>query len=400
MRKRNFSKIILPFIILALILFISNTFATDGTAIVIISNEKVSPNENFYLILNLSAISFNKFQVDITNSQNLTTTETTGIVQELSSNNVVTTFVIDKNQINLEKLGVIYTAPNVEGIVKFNVKITSLENTEEALTEQITNLTTEIESLQTAYTNLLASMEKEQDTNSETYIEAQSTANELNNTITSKTAEKDKLDTSLKNYQTPTIFAVAEIQISKIEEKSQNISIEDNKSLNQNSINEENMKSDMLNKDNLNNFVDKNMLDLENMEKMENMKDKMKEMEDMSEKMKNQMGSLETSLKMATDTISSLSKDTTYQGSPNNYLSVLLVQGYDLNNDFDKTTNNYFISVDSNIKKLNIIATPEDSTATVTIYGNTDLETGQNKIIINVTAQDGSVRTYRIYVTK
>lgn len=44
--------------------------------------------------------------------------------------------------------------------------------------------------------------------------------------------------------------------------------------------------------------------------------------------------------------------------------------------------------------------TAEVSDAIVTIYGNTDLQDGKNKIIISVTAVDGSVRNYRIYVTK
>lgn len=379
--KRNLSKIIFIFAILAVIVLISSVFATDGATIVTVSNEKVSPNESFYLILNLSAIKYNKFQVDITNNQNLITTETTGTVQELASNNVVTTFVIDKTQIGLEKLGIVYTAPKTEATVNFNVKITSLENTEEELTVQIANLATEIETLQIAYTDLIASIELEEDKTSQTYIDAVATAEEINNTITSKNAEKDELTASLENYETPSISVSTAVQVIQNAGKIQEMNIDTNKTLEQN----------LMNKDKI---MDSNMVD------MEKMKDKMKEMENMSDEMKTKMGSLETSLKTATDTISSLSKNTTYQGSPNNYLSVLSVKGYDFTYDYDKTTSDYFLTVDSTVNSLTVTATPEDSKATVTIYGNTNLEVGQNKIIVNITAQDSSVRTYRIYVTK
>lgn len=90
----------------------------------------------------------------------------------------------------------------------------------------------------------------------------------------------------------------------------------------------------------------------------------------------------------------------TYKGESNNYLSKLKISGYDINPKFDKTNNTYFITIDKNVEKLNITAKAEVSSATVTIYGNTNLKSGTNKILINVTAENGDVKTYRIYVTK
>ena len=380
MIKRNFRKKFFIGVILIVMFLVSNTFASGGTAIVTVSNENVAPNENFYLILNLSVIKYNRFQVDITNNQNLTTTETTGSVQGFSSNNVVTTLTIDKSLISLEKLGVVFTAPATEGIVNFNVRITSLDNSEQTITSQISNLNAEINTLQTTYNNLIASINSETDTTSQTYLDAVATSEELNNTINSKIAEVNELVASLQNYERPTITATTGVMISQNAGKAQNMNFDQNMVKDENMVDMESMK--------------------DKMKDMESMKDKMKDMENMSDEMKSKMGSLETSLKAATDTISSLSKNTTYQGSPNNYLSVLSVKGYDFTYDFDKTTNDYFITVDSNVSSLNVTATPEDSTATVTVYGNTDLESGQNKIIVNVTAEDSSVRTYRIYVTK
>ena len=128
MKKVLVNKILLIFVIIGSIVYIFNifsVFATDGISIATVSSEKVSPGEDFYLIINLSAINYNKFQIDITNNQNLVSTELTGTVQELSSNNLVTTFTIDKNQISLDKLGIIYKASEVEGQITFNIKVTS-----------------------------------------------------------------------------------------------------------------------------------------------------------------------------------------------------------------------------------------------------------------------------------
>lgn len=88
-----------------------------------------------------------------------------------------------------------------------------------------------------------------------------------------------------------------------------------------------------------------------------------------------------------------------YKGESNNYLSKLEIKNYDINPVFEKTNNTYFIIVDSAVTKLNITAEAEDDDAIVNIYGNTDLKTGINKILRSVTAENGDVKTYRIYVT-
>ena len=90
----------------------------------------------------------------------------------------------------------------------------------------------------------------------------------------------------------------------------------------------------------------------------------------------------------------------TYKGESNNYLSKLKISGYDINPKFDKTNNTYFITIDKDIEELIITTKAEVSSATVTTYGNTNLKSGTNKILINVTAENGDVKTYRIYVTK
>ena len=67
---------------------------------------------------------------------------------------------------------------------------------------------------------------------------------------------------------------------------------------------------------------------------------------------------------------------------------------------FDNFVGSDTVTIDKDIENLNITAKAEVSSATVTIYGNTNLKSGTNKILINVTAENGDVKTYRIYVTK
>ena len=89
----------------------------------------------------------------------------------------------------------------------------------------------------------------------------------------------------------------------------------------------------------------------------------------------------------------------TYNGSDNNYLSNLLIESYDLTTTFTKTNTSYFVSLPSDTTSININAVAEDSSATICVYGNTNLTSGTNKILISVTSESGSVRTYRIYAT-
>ncbi len=89
-----------------------------------------------------------------------------------------------------------------------------------------------------------------------------------------------------------------------------------------------------------------------------------------------------------------------YNGSSNNYLANLYVEGYDFTESFKKENETYFLTIDNNVDNLSLIAEPEDNESVVKIYGIENIDTGTNKILITVTAKDGSVRNYRIYVTR
>lgn len=87
-----------------------------------------------------------------------------------------------------------------------------------------------------------------------------------------------------------------------------------------------------------------------------------------------------------------------YYYSSNNYLKSLVVEGYEL--EFDKNTSEYKITVGHDVTSLDISALAEDYRSRVEITGNSDFKEGENIVIITVTAENGSVREYKLVVEK
>lgn len=90
----------------------------------------------------------------------------------------------------------------------------------------------------------------------------------------------------------------------------------------------------------------------------------------------------------------------TYNGESNNYLSSLEIDGYEISPTFSKTNNTYFINAESDVEKVTVNAIAEDGNAKVNIYGNDNIDGKQSKILVSVTAENGEVRIYRIFVIK
>lgn len=85
--------------------------------------------------------------------------------------------------------------------------------------------------------------------------------------------------------------------------------------------------------------------------------------------------------------------------SSNNYLEKLGINGYKLIPEFDKQTINYEIeNVDT--EEIEVTAIAEDSRAIVSGTGKITLNSGENDVKVEVTAENGSVRTYHIKVYK
>lgn len=339
---------------------------TTSNKIVSLSNNQVNPKTEFYLILNLENIDYTKFKVDITNTSSLKPDELTENVTELSTNNVATTFVVDKNLITLDKLGVVYTSPENEAKINFSVKITNLDETKEDIQNEIDSVDLVIKDLENTLKSLNDILSGIENTTSDLFETTKESIKQATDEINSKNQEKINLQEKLENFSSEVLEEIS-LDVIKQDENKNNESDKENP------------------------FGDK-----------ENMLDKDKELmfnKDM-QKMKDQMSGLEKDLLNANNKITSLTQGETYKGSQNNYLKSLSINGVEFKNAFKKTTVDYFATLDDDLEKVTVNATPEDSTAIVTIYGNTNLEKGKNKILINVTADNGETRTYRIYLSK
>lgn len=86
--------------------------------------------------------------------------------------------------------------------------------------------------------------------------------------------------------------------------------------------------------------------------------------------------------------------------SNNNDLKSLTVGAYELTPEFSSDVTEYNLKVDENVDVLQVEAEPEDENAEVEVTGNDNLLMGTNKIEIKVTAEDETVKTYIINVTK
>ena len=84
--------------------------------------------------------------------------------------------------------------------------------------------------------------------------------------------------------------------------------------------------------------------------------------------------------------------------SSNNALASLTVSAGELTPAFDPTITDYTLSLPLRTNKITFTATPSDSKATVQGDGEVALRSGENKVAVVVTAEDGSAKTYNITV--
>ena len=90
----------------------------------------------------------------------------------------------------------------------------------------------------------------------------------------------------------------------------------------------------------------------------------------------------------------------TITGSPNNKLSVLSVNGYALTPTFNMNTESYDVIVNPAVDKIAVNASTIDSKATVSGAGMISLQSGNNTISVQVKAENGDVRTYKLNVVR
>lgn len=87
-------------------------------------------------------------------------------------------------------------------------------------------------------------------------------------------------------------------------------------------------------------------------------------------------------------------------GSPNNTLQDLYVDGHGLTPTFNKYTQEYDLIVENSVAGVTVSASPADGNAGVDGTGYYDLAVGLNTVYIYVTAPNGDVRTYTIHIVR
>ena len=103
-------------------------------------------------------------------------------------------------------------------------------------------------------------------------------------------------------------------------------------------------------------------------------------------------------------------KITMINKSENNFLSNIIVKATNYESQtatqktytptFDMTVEDYYITVDPEETVVTLTARPEDSTAKIDGLGEYEVLAGENIYEINVTAENGNVKTYRVHVTR
>lgn len=89
-----------------------------------------------------------------------------------------------------------------------------------------------------------------------------------------------------------------------------------------------------------------------------------------------------------------------YTASGNNNLSSLSISPGTLSPGFSAGTTSYSASVSNSTTSVAVSATAADGKARVAVWGNTGLSVGNNTITVQVTAENGSKKTYTITVNR
>ena len=109
-----------------------------------------------------------------------------------------------------------------------------------------------------------------------------------------------------------------------------------------------------------------------------------------------------TTTKKVNDTTTTTTKKvtTTQKVEKNNdaTLKNITVDGYDIK--FSSNTYEYTINVKNNVNKLNLNISKNNDKSNYEIIGNDKLVAGENNITIKVTAEDGTIKEYKINVIK
>lgn len=330
---------------------------------------EVAPEDTVTMTIDLSKIDYEEFKFTLKSNVNLNTVTTDNALDTNLSGNILSISAI-KSEISMQKIDLNY---NVPSDLQIGTTITLTGRIEPVETEQ----TVVVEDTSAPVEEVIP----EESTTAEEEIITENTATETEESQEEAVNNTDTPQPDANNEPTPEIKQESEVIQTNSEPQEVTITItvsEKSDAQDELENEKEKMKDGQMDKQQM----DKNMMD----------KDMMNDKES-TEKMSQTSEKTVSSTSVAASTV-------TYNGDSNNYLSSLSVDGYDIMPTFSKTSNTYFVNVSNDVTSVSIDADAEDSDAKVSIYGNTNLQVGENKILVSVTAENGDVKTYRIYVIK
>lgn len=358
MKTKIIPKLLIIGIILAILIPLITYGNNTGGAFFSVDKLEVAPEEMITMKVDLTQVDYEEFVFTLSSNVNLSSVTTDDALDTSTSGNILK-IAGNKSEIKMQEIDLYYQIPKelaVGTTITLTGKIEPVET--EVETPEPQETATEKDSTEEANEIDLASQSME---GTEIQQEEQVTAqiptentSEVPNQETVKTSSPQEVTIIITIVETSTETSTNEIE------------------------------GDFANK------MEKEKMSNEQME-MDFEKMGKEKMQDTEEK---------TMVDTASKSGTSSETTVTYNGDSNNYLTSLTIEGYDLTPTFAKTSNTYFITVKNDVETLNITAVAEDSDAKVKIYGNEDLQIGTNKILISVTAENGDVRTYRIYVQK
>lgn len=86
--------------------------------------------------------------------------------------------------------------------------------------------------------------------------------------------------------------------------------------------------------------------------------------------------------------------------SSDNYLESLSVEGFEIYPSFNKQIIDYSINKTVDVNEVNIVAKASNDKAVISGIGKVSLQSGENKLKVDVTAENGIMRSYFIKINK
>ncbi len=339
-----------------------------------VNKEEISPEETLEMTFDISSLKYNKFKILLksnVDSEDIYTENGENISIDNDENAI--SIDVNKEKISLNQIKLYYPIPKEMAIgTKIGFTAQIIVNNEIKEENQITNNIRD-----NTVTNELEIDDNTQSLENE--IKQDNNTKNLENEIKRNNNTREEV---IAEEITKTVTVIEK----KIEDNKNNENKEQNEEKNKNpneNNNEQNSESKIPNTEK-NNY---------NQEKTNNQSEKMS-----SSNMSNQKMSSNSNIGSGLSN-SGINNENraTYNGSNNNYLSKLEIDGMELNTSFNKENETYFINTD-NTNTINVILAAEDSKAKINIAGNDTIQKGNNKILISVTAENGDVRYYRIFV--